>query len=165
MQQGFITHQARVLATIWPGVCRRTTDMLQLNCSVSVNPAHAHVIGKTNWDGSFLSCVWLPCHSCWCSCLGQDELRWFFQLFGCEALLQEIFMGIDRCEKKETVAFTVCIVKVLLAAQKNVKKYRHERSCETGWGILTWSVVFVAMNCATLGQSWPNLQLHERSLF
>ena len=92
--------------------------MLQLNCSVSVNPAHAHVIGKTNWDGSFLSCVWLPCHSCWCSCLGQDELRWFFQLFGCEALLQEIFMGIDRSEKKETVAFTVCIVKVLLAAQK-----------------------------------------------
>jgi len=42
----------------------------------------------------------------------------FFQLFGCEALLQEIFMGIDRSEKKETVAFTVCIVKVLLAAQK-----------------------------------------------
>lgn len=54
----------------------------------------------------------------------------FSLLFGCEALLQEIFMVLDSGLKSRKLLHSRSVVEVLLAAKKknkNVTKYRHER--------------------------------------
>ena len=72
---------------------------------------------------------------------------------------------IYRSEKQETdTCHKACSFKdsCILEEVTTVRSGRRQTMKQAG-GILTWSVVFVAMNCATRGQSLPNLQLHERS--